>query len=60
MLAVAHSVLVILYHLLRDHQPYSDLGADDFERLDRARLARRYVHQLERLGYAVTLTPSAA
>jgi transposase len=26
--AVAHSVLVILYHLLRDHQPYSDLGAD--------------------------------
>ena len=59
-LAVAHSVLVILYHLLRDHQPYTDLGADYFDRLDHARLERRYVHQLERLGYAVTLTPSAA
>jgi transposase len=59
-LAVAHSVLVILYHLLHDHQPYSDLGADYFEQLDRTRLERRYVHQLERLGYSVTLTPSAA
>jgi len=51
---------VILYHLLRDHQPYSDLGADYFEQLDRTRLERRYVHQLERLGYSLTLTPSAA
>jgi transposase len=59
-LAVAHSVLVILYHLLRDHQPYSDLGADYFEQLDRTHLERRYVHQLERLGYTVTLTPSAS
>jgi transposase len=59
-LAVAHSVLVILYHLLRDHQPYSDLGADYFDQLDHTRLQRRYVHQLERLGYTVTLTPSAA
>jgi transposase len=58
--AVAHSVLVILYHLLRDRRPYSDLGADYFDQLDRIRLERRYVHQLERLGYTVTLTPSAA
>jgi transposase len=58
--AVAHSVLVILSHLLRDQQPYSDLGADYFEQVDRTRLERRYVHQLERLGYSVTLTPSAA
>jgi transposase len=59
-LAVAHSVLVILYHMLRDHQPYSDLGADYFDQHDRDRLERRYVHQLERLGYAVALTPTAA
>jgi transposase len=69
-LAVAHSVLVILSHLLRDHRPYTDRGADDFAHLDRAHLdrahldrahlERRSVHQLERLGSAVTLTPSAA
>lgn len=58
--AVAHRVLVILYHLLRDHQPSSDLGADYFDRLDRTRRERRYVHQLERLGYVVTLAPSVA
>jgi transposase len=55
--AVAHSVLVIIYHLLRDHQPYSDLGADYFERIDTTRLQRHHVHRLEQLGYTVTLTP---
>src|SRR5215813_4803450 len=27
-MAVAHSVLVILYHMLKDNRPSSDLGAD--------------------------------
>src|SRR5260221_5664936 len=36
--AVAHTLLVIIYHLLRDHRPYTDLGADYFDRLDAARL----------------------
>jgi transposase len=57
MLAVAHSLLVICWHVLHTHQPYHDLGADYFERLDAHRLEQRHVHQLERLGYAVTLTP---
>jgi transposase len=56
--AVAHSVLVIIYHLLRDHKPYADLGADYFDQLDAARLQRHHVHRLEQLGYTVTLTPA--
>ncbi len=55
--AVAHSILVIAYHVLHDHQPYADLGADYFDRLDHraaARRARRYVHHLQHLGYTVT------
>jgi transposase len=59
-LAVAHAVLVALYHMLRDHVPYSDLGADYFDRLDTERLQRRYVQRLEQLGYSVTLTPAPA
>jgi transposase len=59
-LAVAHSVLVILSHLLRDHRPYTDLGADYFDRLDTARLQRRSVQRLAHLGYTVTLTPAPA
>jgi hypothetical protein len=59
-LAVAHAVLVILYCMLRDHKPYTDLGADYFDRLDTERLQRRYVYRLEQLGYTVTLTPAPA
>jgi transposase len=59
-LAVAHAVLVALYHMLRDHVPYSDLGADYFDRLDTERLQRRYVQRLEQLGYTVTLNPAPA
>jgi transposase len=56
--AVAHTVLVVIYHMLRDHQPYTDLGADYFDRLDAARLERHHVRRLEQLGYTVTLTPA--
>jgi transposase len=59
-LAVAHAVLVALYHMLRAHVPSSDLGADYFDRLDTERLQRRYVQRLEQLGYTVTLNPAPA
>jgi transposase len=58
--AVAHSVLVILYHMLKDNRPYSDLGADYFDQLDRTRIERHHVRRLEELGYTVTLTPAPA
>ena len=55
--AVSHSLLVIIYHVLSTKQPYSDLGADYFEQRDSARLTQRSVRQLEALGYTVTLLP---
>ena len=57
--AVMHSVLVVIYHVLRDQQPYRDLGADYFDRLDTARIERHHVRRLEQLGYTVTLTPAS-
>ena len=57
--AVMHSVLVVVYHVLRDQQPYRDLGGDYFDRLDTARIERHHVRRLEQLGYTVTLTPSS-
>jgi transposase len=59
-MAVAHSVLVIAYHLLRDQQPYRELGADYFDKRDQTRLQRHYVARLSALGYQVDLTPSSA
>jgi transposase len=59
-LAVAHSVLVIAYHILRDRRPYTELGADYFDRLDAERVERYHVTKLRQLGYEVTLTPTRA
>jgi len=59
-MAVAHSVLVIIYHVLRTGEPYRDLGADYFQKQDAKRLAQRSLRQLEALGYEVTLTPKVA
>jgi hypothetical protein len=59
-MAVAHTLLVIIYHVLRDGRPYQELGDDYFDQLDAARLERRHVHRLEQLGFTVTLTSKAA
>jgi transposase len=53
--AVSHSLLVIIYHVLRDKQPYRDLGADYFEIRNKERVCRSAVQRLEALGYTVTL-----
>ncbi len=57
-LAVAHSLLRSIYFMLRDRQPYRDLGPDHFDRLNTVRLERHHVRRLEQLGYTVTLTPA--
>jgi transposase len=63
-LAVAHTLLVIIYHIiyhmLRDHVPYADLGPEYFDRLDQARVERHHVRRLEQLGYTVSLSPAVA
>jgi N-formylglutamate amidohydrolase len=56
-MALAHKILVILYHVLKDKKPYTDLGADYFDQLDAARIQRHHIRRLEQLGYVVTLTP---
>jgi transposase len=59
--AVAHSILIASYHILKDDIPYKDLGGDYFaRRADPERLAKRLLAQLERLGHTVTLQTSTA
>jgi hypothetical protein len=58
--AVAHSILVIAYHLILRNTPYSELGADYFERHEKPHLKKkRLITQLEKLGYQVNLTEIA-
>lgn len=58
-MAVAHSILVILYHLLEDGVSYEEKGEAFFEERDREGAEKRLVRQLERLGNQVTLQPLA-
>jgi len=58
-IAVAHSLLVIAYHVLTRHEPYRELGANFFDERDRDSVQRRLVRRLERLGYQVALQPAA-
>jgi hypothetical protein len=59
--AIARSILVIIWHLLSDPQArYCDLGSDFYAtRIDPERRKRSHVRQLEAPGYAVTLQPAA-
>ena len=49
--AVAHRILVILFHIIRDGKSYRELGEDYFDRLHPERAAHRLMSRLERLGY---------
>jgi len=56
-MAVAHKILVAIYHMLAQQVSYNDLGDLYLDKLNKSHLTRNLVHRLERLGYVVTLTP---
>jgi transposase len=57
--AVAHSLAVAAYYIIRDDVTYRDLGADHFDRLAPTQLTNYLVKRLERLGHKVTLEAAA-
>jgi transposase len=57
LVAVAHALLVIIYHVLKYKVEYRDLGPDYFDRLEPERVRRYLVKRLQSLGYEVTLSP---
>jgi transposase len=58
-IAVAHSILVIIYHLLSHQTTYQEKGETFFEEQERQGAEKRLVRQLSRLGYHVELQPIA-
>src|ERR671918_2280379 len=53
--AVAHSILVSIYHMLRDNVAYQELGGDYFDARDRLAIVRRAARRIEGLGHKVAL-----
>jgi transposase len=60
LVAVGHTLLVIIYHVLKRGTTYAELGADFLDRLEPQRLTRQLVKRLEALGHKVTLEPDHA
>ena len=56
-MAVAHRVLVIAYHIIRDGVEYRELGGNYHDRLQPLRTTNRLVARLGNLGYDVELRP---
>ncbi len=59
-IAVGHTLLVIIYHMIERGTDYEDLGPQHFDERDRQVIERRLVRRLEGLGYTVVLEPRAA
>jgi transposase len=54
--AVAHSLITCIYHMIARATPYTDLGSHYFEERTRLRTEQRALLTLRHLGYDVTLT----
>jgi transposase len=52
---VAHTILVSLYHMLKNIQPYRELGADFLDHRHAEQVKRYLLKRLERLGVVVTV-----
>jgi transposase len=60
-IAVAHHLLVVIWHILAERVSYQEMGSDYLARFDDpGRRQRHLVHQLEQLGLKVTIQPTAA
>lgn len=60
MIAVAHSLIVSAYHMLKRGADYHDLGPTYFDDRDRHAVQKRLVRRLEQLGYDVDLKQRTA
>ena len=61
LLAVAHSMITVVYHLLKDPKlEFRDLGEDYFDKRDAEQTKRQLIKRFNKLGYDVTLTPKEA
>lgn len=56
--AVAHSILVICYHIIKRKEPYQELGGDYFDKRRPEATAKRLMKRLEQLGFNISVEPA--
>lgn len=55
--AVAHRILIALYHMLKKQEPFKDLGATYLDERNKPKLLNRMKHRIEQLGFRLVLEP---
>jgi len=59
MVAIAHSMLVAIYHMLKNKVPFHDLGNNYYDEINRDKIIKRHVDCLKRFGLDVALPGTA-
>lgn len=57
--AVAHSILVVAYHMIQRGTVYQDLGGNYFDQRQQEMVQKRLVKRLEKLGLRVIVEPAS-
>lgn len=56
--AVAHSMLIAIYHILKDSVAFKDLGSEYYNQFNRERKINAYLKKLKALGYEASVVAS--
>ena len=59
-MAVAHSLLIAIYYIIRDRVPFIDLGEDYYNRFNKESKISMYIRKLENLGVSVNVETAPA
>lgn len=59
LVAVAHSLLLVIYHMLQKGTEYRDLGRDFLDQIRSEHLVKFHVKRLQQLGLSVAVSPIA-
>lgn len=58
--AVAHSMLIAIYYMLKENKEYTELGAEFYNKFNKEKKANAYMKKLKELGYDVQLIAQEA
>lgn len=58
--ALAHQLLTIIFHIVAEGSVYQELGAAHYDQQNKPKVTRKLIERLQRLGYYVTLEPIPA
>ena len=58
--AVAHTMLIAIYHMINENKEYKDLGSDFYNKFNKEKKANAYLKKLKELGYEVQLCAQAS